>query len=78
MTTDLEALPAVVIRQQSQWAEVIAQAFAVPYESVNKYKMAALPDDVQAAGGQAIGSCTTCKLHDATAAAEHSHPWLSA
>lgn len=50
MTTDLEALPAVVIRQQSQWAEVIAQAFAVPYESVNKYKMAALPDDVQAAG----------------------------
>jgi hypothetical protein len=53
MTTDLESLPAVVIRQQSQWAEVIAQAFAVPYESVNKYKVAALPDEVQQAGAHA-------------------------
>jgi hypothetical protein len=51
MTTDLESLPAVVIQQQSQWAEVIAQAFAVPYESVNKYKIASLPDEVQDAGG---------------------------
>jgi hypothetical protein len=49
MTTNLEALPGVVIRQESQWAEMAAQAFGLPFEARNKYKVAALPFGKRAA-----------------------------
>jgi hypothetical protein len=43
MTTDLESLSGLVIRQQAQWGEVLAQAALLPYEAFNKYKVSELP-----------------------------------
>jgi len=40
---NLESLPGVVVYQHSQWLEALAQAVGVPYEAVNKYKIAPLP-----------------------------------
>lgn len=39
MTTDLAAIPGIVIRQESQWGEAVLQAIGVPWESANKYKV---------------------------------------
>ncbi|GAQ83979.1 hypothetical protein KFL_001710090 [Klebsormidium nitens] len=50
MTSRLDALPGVVIRQESQWLEMIAQlALDLPYEAANKYKVAPLPPGRRAA-----------------------------
>ena len=43
MTTDIESLSGIVIRQQAQWGEVLAQAALLPYEAFNKYKVSELP-----------------------------------
>lgn len=50
MSTDFEQVSGVVVRQQSQWGEVVAQAFGVPWEAVNKYKVSAIPETVAGAG----------------------------
>lgn len=43
MTADLEAIPGIVVRQETQMAEAVLQSIGVPYESKNKYKISELP-----------------------------------
>jgi hypothetical protein len=46
MSTDLENVPGIVVRQHCQWPEVAAQAFGVPWGKTNKYTVSAIPDTV--------------------------------